>query len=144
MRLLRITLVLCILPFSPRVWAQSSPTISSVGNAEGGNPTIAPNTWVAVKGLNLSKPGDARIWQQSDFVSGQLPVSLDGVSVTVNGTSAYVYYISPTQVNILTPPGAMPGTVALQVINNGATSPPFTVHTQPLSPSFSSSTAGPM
>src|SRR5271170_8098128 len=99
MKLLRRTLFLSILPILPVVWAQSSPAISLVANAEGGNPTIAPNTWVEVKGLNLSKPGDSRIWQQSDFVNGQLPVALDGVSVTVGGKNAYVYYISPTQVN---------------------------------------------
>jgi uncharacterized protein (TIGR03437 family) len=98
---------------------------------------------VEVKCLNLSKPGDSRIWQQSDFVNSQLPFSLDGVSVSVNGMIAYVYYISPTQVNILTPPGAMPGAVALQVTNNGAASPAFTVQAQPLSPSFFALGGGP-
>jgi hypothetical protein len=88
MKLLRRTLFLSILPILPVVWAQSSPAISLVANAEGGNPTIAPNTWVEVKGLNLSKPGDSRVWQQSDFVNGQLPVALDGVSVTVGSKSA--------------------------------------------------------
>src|SRR5271168_4418788 len=91
----------------PVAWGKRPPTITLVANAEGESPTIAPNTWVEVKGLNLSKAGDSRIWQGSDFVNGQLPVSLDGVSVTVGGKSAYVYYISPTQVNILTPPAPM-------------------------------------
>ena len=54
-----------------------------------------------------------------------------------------MYYISPTQVNILTPPGSMPNTVAVQVTNNGATSPPFTVQAQPLSPSFFAVNGGP-
>ena len=67
---------------------------------------IAPNTWVEVKGRICSKAGDSRIWQTSDFVNNQMPTKLDGVSVTVNGKSAYVYYISPTQINILTPPDA--------------------------------------
>jgi uncharacterized protein (TIGR03437 family) len=49
------------------------------------------------------------VWQGSDFTNGQMPTQLDGVSVTVNGKPAYVYYISPTQVNILTPPDPMPG-----------------------------------
>src|SRR5580704_4138841 len=98
--------ILAILPFASLLRAQG-PAIALVANAEGGNPTIAPNTWVEVKGANLSKTGDSRIWQASDFVNSQLPINLDGVSVTVNGKSAYVYYISPTQVNILTPPDAM-------------------------------------
>ncbi len=64
-----------------------------------------------VKGQNLSKAGDSRTWQSSDFVNNTMPTKLDGVSVTVNGKSAFVYYISPTQVNILTPPDAIEGTV---------------------------------
>ena len=123
-------------------WAQI-PTITLVANAEGENPVIAPNTWVEIKGSNLSKPGDSRIWQTPDFVNSQLPTSLDGVSVMVGGKSAYVYYISPTQIDILTPPGVLPGTAAVQVTNNGAVSPPFTVQAQTLSPSFFNLNGGP-
>src|SRR5580658_806178 len=93
-------LVLFTLPVAPLTWGQSLPSIALVANAEGGNPTIAPNTWVSVYGLNLSRPGDSRAWQGSDFVNSQLPTALDGVSVTVGGKSAYVYYISPTLINI--------------------------------------------
>ena len=57
--------------------------------------------------MNLAPAGDSRIWQDSDFVNSQMPVQLDGVSATVNGKPAYVYYISPTQLNILTPPDAI-------------------------------------
>jgi hypothetical protein len=38
-----------------------------------------------------------------------MPTNLDGVSVTVKGKTAFVYYISPTQLNILTPPDAISG-----------------------------------
>jgi hypothetical protein len=107
MKLSRYALSLAIVPFLHPAQAQNSPAIALVANAEGENPTIAPNTWVEVKGQNLSKAGDARTWQGSDFINGKLPTALDGVSVTVNGKSAYVYYISPTQIDILTPPDAM-------------------------------------
>jgi len=112
------------------------PAISLVANAEGESPTIAPNTWVEVKGSNLAPAGDTRIWQASDFVGGKLPASLDGVSVTVNGKAAYLYYISPTQINILTPPDAMNGAVQVVVTNNGAMSASLTAIAQALSPSF--------
>jgi uncharacterized protein (TIGR03437 family) len=115
---------------------QSMPSISLVANAEGESPTIAPNTWVEVKGQALAKAGDSRIWQGADFTGGRMPTSLDGVSVTVNGKSAFVYYISPTQVNILTPPDAMTGSVAVQVTNNGVASQTYQVPAQALSPSF--------
>jgi hypothetical protein len=75
-----------------------------VANAEGGSASIAPNTWVAIHGANLAPVGDSRAWQTSDFINGQMPSKRDGVSATVNGKAAFVYYISPTQINILTPP----------------------------------------
>ena len=121
----------------------SPPAISLVANAEGENPVIAPNTWVEVKGSNLSPPGDTRTWQNSDFVGGNLPVSLDNVSVTVNGKSAYVYYISPTQVNILTPPDAMTGAVPVVVTVNGSASAAYTAQAQNSSPSFFVINGGP-
>ena len=139
MSLIRKALLLAI---SPAAWGQT-PSVTLVANAEGENPLIAPNTWVELKGANLSKAGDSRIWQTSDFVKNQLPTTLDGVSVTVNGKSAYVYYISPTQVNILTPPDAMQGSVAVVVTNNAATSAPFTVQAQAISPSFFLFNGGP-
>jgi len=143
MKLLGRVLFLTVLPVFPLVSAQNPPVIAVVANAEGENPAIAPNTWVEVKGANLSKAGDARAWQTSDFVNGQMPAALDGVSVTVNGKSAYVYYISPTQVNILTPPDAMPGTVMVQITNNGLPSAAFSVKAQSLSPSFFALNGGP-
>jgi uncharacterized protein (TIGR03437 family) len=121
---------------APDPLTTATPTITLVANAEGGVATIAPNTWVEIKGSNLSPAGDTRIWQSSDFVNNQLPTNLDGVSVTVNGVPAYVYYISPTQVNILTPPNPISGSVPVQVSNNGVSSANFMVQAQAQSPSF--------
>jgi uncharacterized protein (TIGR03437 family) len=114
----------------------ASPKILLVANAEGESATIAPNTWVEIKGANLTQSGGARIWGGSDFVNNRMPTSLDGVSVTVNGKSAFVYYISPTQINILTPPDAINGAVQIVVTNNGLVSAPFTAQSQALSPSL--------
>ncbi|HLK64508.1 MAG TPA: IPT/TIG domain-containing protein [Bryobacteraceae bacterium] len=135
--------LLAYLPLFSVAWAQNSPAISLVANAEGEKPLIAPNTWVEIKGQNLSKANDTRTWQAADFVNNQMPTSLDGVSVTVNGKSAFVYYISPTQVNVLTPPDAMSGPVVVQVTRSGAASAPFTVSSQALSPSFFVFNGGP-
>jgi uncharacterized protein (TIGR03437 family) len=127
---------------SARAQAQT-PVITLVANAEGEQTTIAPNTWVEIKGQNLSKANDTRVWQSSDFLNNQLPASLDGISVTVNGKSAFVYYISPAQVNILTPPDAMQGPVNVVLTRNGAASAPFAVEAQALSPSFFVINGGP-
>ena len=89
-----------------------------------------------IKGSNLAHSGDTRIWQGSDFPNGQMPMQLDGVSATVNGKAAYIYYISPTQVNILTPPDAIQDPVQTQLTNNGVASAAVTAQAQPLSPSF--------
>ncbi len=119
-----------------------APAIILVANAEGDVPTIAPNTWVEIKGTNLAQTGDTRIWLGSDFF-GKLPDQLDGVSVTVHGKSVYVYYISPTQVNILTPPDAMLGPVQVQLTNNGVVSASATVPAQQVAPSFFVFNGGP-
>ncbi len=120
-----------------------APTITLVANAEGETPTIASNTWVEIKGSNLAAPGDSRIWQGSDFVANSMPTALDNVSATVNGKPAFVYYISPLQVNILTPPDALSGPAEVEVTYNGATSASFTVPAQSISPSFFVFNGGP-
>ena len=114
----------------------AGPAISLVANAEGNGATIAPNTWVEIKGVNLAPAGDTRIWQASDFVNGNMPTQLDGVSATVNGKSAFLYYISPTQVNILTPPGTISGSVNVVLTTGGIASPPFAAQAQAISPSL--------
>ena len=114
----------------------SPPAITSVTNAFGGGTTIAPNMWVSIKGTNLGLPGDTRIGETADFSNNQLPTQPDGVSVKVNGKPAFIYYVSPTQLNILTPPDALSGSVQIQTSVNGATSNTMTVSTAPIAPSF--------
>jgi uncharacterized protein (TIGR03437 family) len=114
----------------------SGPVIAEVANAEGENPVIAANTWVEIKGVNLAPSGDSRTWQGPDFVGNAMPTQLDKVGVTVNGKSAYLYYISPTQINVLTPPEAMTDAVQVVVTNNGTAGAAFTAQSQALSLSF--------
>jgi uncharacterized protein (TIGR03437 family) len=128
----------------------SGPVIAEVANAEGESPTIASNTWVEIKGSNLAPAGISSpdcapgyCWQTSDFLNNQLPTKLKGISVSVNGNSAYVYYISPTQINVLTPPDAMSGPVQVVVTGNGVPSASFTAQAQSLSPSFFVFNGGP-
>ena len=110
------------------------PVISSVSNAEGGSATIAPNTWVSIFGSGLAP--DSRIWQGSDFVNSQLPTALDGASITMDGTPAYVYYISARQINVLTPPNLAAGPVQVVVTNGATASAAFTATAKTVSPSF--------
>jgi uncharacterized protein (TIGR03437 family) len=112
----------------------SAPVITQVANAFGESPLIAPNTWIFIKGGNLATI--TRTWAEADFVNNQMPTQLDGVSVTVNGKKAYVYYISPVQINVLTPPDAMTGPVQVLVTFNSAVSNIATVQAQAQSLSF--------
>jgi uncharacterized protein (TIGR03437 family) len=116
-------------------------TITLVANAEGESPLIAPNTWVEIKGSNLAP--DTRIWKASDFVNNQLPTKLDGVSATMNGESTYVYYISSSQVNVLTPPDLAAGPIQVKVTSNGVSSAVYTAQAQTDSPSFFVFNGGP-
>jgi hypothetical protein len=103
------------------VYARSSlPFISSDGVVVNGAnflPGIAPGAWITVRGLNLS--GATRTWRDSDLIGNALPTELDGVRVTVNGKAAHVYYISPTQLNVLSPEDATIGPVDVRVVNGG-------------------------
>jgi uncharacterized protein (TIGR03437 family) len=119
---------------APTVTAPSAPAITKVVNAFGENPTISSNTWMMIKGTNLAS--NTRIWVSSDFVNNRMPTALDGISVTMSGRNAYVYYISTNQVNVLTPSDLALGPVQVQVSNNGAVGATFTVQAQQYSPSF--------
>jgi len=99
---------------------QQPPAVTSVVNAAGFQPGIVASSWVTIKGTNLSSTtGD---WSNS-IVNGALPTSLDGVSVTMGGKPAYVYYVSPSQLNVLAPDiGAGPATVTVTTPGGAATS----------------------
>jgi uncharacterized protein (TIGR03437 family) len=125
-----------ILSVQAGLLAAATPVITKVANAEGEVAVVAANTWVEVKGTGLSPEGDTRTWLSSDFVAGQMPTSLDGVRVSVNGQAAFVDYISPTQINILTPPSLAGGSVQVVVTNAATSSAPFTVQSKSISPSF--------
>lgn len=113
--------------------------ITSISVASGGA-DIAPNAWIAIKGTGLAPAGLSwadSLWSNApEFSSGQMPTQLHNVSVKVNGKPAYVYYISPTQVNVLTPLDAVTGKVDVQLTNGADTSAPFTVNRNATAPAF--------
>jgi uncharacterized protein (TIGR03118 family) len=121
---------------------QAAPAIvaSNVTNAASGSGAIAPNTWVTVKGANLAET--TRTWNAGDFVNGALPVELDGVRVSINGDPAYVYYVSPTQINILTSTDMATGTATVTTNNNGLVSGSASIQVQSLAPAFFPSSDG--
>ena len=113
---------------------QASPTITSVSNAADIQSGIAQNTFISVYGANLAPI--TRNWTNSDFSGTKLPASLDGVSVTVNGKPAWVYYISPKQIDVLSPVDTTTGTVQVVVTDNGLASNSLGTTMQQYSPAF--------
>lgn len=89
--------------------AAGAPLITGISNGASFQPVFAPNTYVSIFGLGLASA--TRTWTSSDFTNGtQMPTALNGLSVTINGTPAYVEYISPTQLNVITPGISLTGT----------------------------------
>ncbi|MEP7362948.1 MAG: choice-of-anchor V domain-containing protein [Acidobacteriota bacterium] len=107
---------------------------AAVVNGASFQPGIAPGSWTTIRGTDLSST--TRAWTGADIPNGNLPTSLDGVTVTVNNKPAFVNYISPTQINVLAPEDASTGPVIVQVSNNGQTSDPAIATLAPLSPAF--------
>jgi uncharacterized protein (TIGR03437 family) len=92
-----------------------------VGTIYSTSTTIEPGSWVWIFGSNLSQT--TRFWNPfTEIVNGALPTSLDGVSVLINGKSAYVYYISPGQINVQAPDDTTTGPVNVQITNSTGTS----------------------
>lgn len=113
--------------------ATSRPIITSVVNGASLQPGIAPNTWVTIFGSNLA-PGQDN-WNNS-IVNGNLPTTVDNVSVAMGGKQAYVYYLLPGQLNVLSPPDLPTGPVAVTVTTSVGTSDPFTAASAQYAPAF--------
>ncbi len=113
---------------------QAAPNITAVANAASYQPGFASATWLSIFGTNLSSATYS--WQNSDFVNGLLPTSLEGVSVTVNGKPAFVDYISPTQINVLAPDDTATGMVQVQVTTARQASNSFGVSKTQFAPAF--------
>jgi uncharacterized protein (TIGR03437 family) len=111
---------------------QQPPVISSVVNAAGFQPGLVANSWVTIQGTNLAPQTDD--WSHS-IVNGAFPTSLDGVTVTMGGKPAYIYYISPGQLNVLAPDIAG-GPLTVTVSTPGGTSASFTSTPSLYEPAF--------
>lgn len=115
---------------------QAAPVITSnsVANAADTASAIASNTFISIYGANLSPI--TRSWTATDFSGTALPKSLSGVSVTVNNKPAYVSYISPKQIDVLSPVDTTTGPVNVVVTNNGLVSGTASTTMAAFSPAF--------
>jgi protocatechuate 3,4-dioxygenase, beta subunit len=107
---------------------------SGVVNAASNAPGATPGAWISIHGFRLATT--RRTWTADDIVNGKLPTSLDGVSVMIHGKAAFVYYISPTQINVQAPADTLSGTVTVQVTNANGTSAATNVQLSAALPGF--------
>ena len=118
-----VTVSLVINPPPPTLAA------ASIGSAASFQPGFAPGSLFTIFASNLSgatMPTPGAPW----------PTAWNGISVSINGVSSPLAYVSPTQINAQiafeVPPG--PATVTFQ--SNGVTSLPVTITVQPSAPAI--------
>ncbi len=119
--------------------AASKPVITSasaVVNAASFEAGVCPGSWLTIFGSDLANPGTARALASTDLVSGRMPTTLVGTSVTVNNKPAFLSYISPSQLNVLAPDDTSAGPVKVTVTNVKATSEAVTVTMTKFQPAF--------
>ena len=110
------------------------PTITGVSNSASGVAGIAAGTYISIYGTNFASAGFTDTWSNS-IVGGELPTTLDGVSVTMAGSAAYMVALTPGQLNVLAP-NLGTGSMQLTVTTAAGASAPFTVTAQGVQPAF--------
>ncbi len=94
--------------------ASQSTQIAGVANGASYKTVFAPGMVLSVFGSQLAPPGTA---QSAGILP--LPLRMAGVSATVNGVAAPLYYVSPGQVNLQIPYETGAGPAVVGVNNNG-------------------------
>ena len=88
-------------------------TPGGIGPVYSSSTTIEAGSWISIYGTNLAST--TATW------NGDFPTLLGGVSVTINGKPAYLWYVSPTQINLQAPDDTQTGPVAVVLTNaNGS------------------------
>jgi uncharacterized protein (TIGR03437 family) len=92
--------------------ASSNVSITGVGNAASGSQAFAPGQLIAVYVSNMAPA------QQSAAIQ-PLPLTMSGISATVNGIAAPLWFISPAQINLQIPYETTAGPAVLGIDNSG-------------------------
>jgi uncharacterized protein (TIGR03437 family) len=110
----------------------STPVLQAFSGSVG----LSSGTYLEVYGSDFTR--NTRIWGGSDFTNNgtQAPTSLDGVKVNVNGKPAFVYFISPNQINVQAPDDEALGDVPIEVETSSGKSNAATVTKTKVSPAL--------
>jgi uncharacterized protein (TIGR03437 family) len=96
----------------------------------------APNSFITIYGKQLSYA--TRAMGPDDLRGGTLPTVLigTGVRVLINHVPADMYYVSPTQVNVLAPASLVAGPATIQLINDGLAGPEINIVLDSVAPAM--------
>jgi uncharacterized protein (TIGR03437 family) len=110
---------------TPVLCSGKTPVIGKVISAGGFGalPTFASGSWIEIYGSNFAS--DTWQWQGADFNGAAAPTTLAGLSVLIDGSPAYVYFMSPGQVDVQAPADAKTGTVNVSLTSCVPTSAVF-------------------
>jgi len=112
-------------------------TAQSIANSAAGVAGLyAPNTFVTIYGQNLAYATASLT--AAEVQGGVLPTVLGGtgVRVLINNIPANIYYVSPTQVNLLIPTSLIAGPAMLQLVVDSLAGPAIPIMLQTAAPSF--------
>lgn len=120
----------------------NAPNYTAAGIVNGASfaPGLAPNTIVSIFGTNLA--WDTETLQAGDISGGVMPTTLANVEVYFEGWPAYLYYVSPLQINLLVPSSLLPGTFQFWVSRQGTSGPIVSVTLQNAAPAMFQTPAG--
>jgi uncharacterized protein (TIGR03437 family) len=107
----------------------AAPTITSNGVVPifSTSTSIEPGSWISIFGTNFGGPAT---W------NGDFPITLGGVSITIDGKPAYIWFVGATQINVQVPDDNNTGTVNV-VVTTAAGSATSTATLSQFSPTFS-------
>lgn len=92
---------------------------------------IAPASWITIRGTNLAGATSVQ-----EYSGGSYPTSAGGVSATVNGKPAFLYFVSAEQLNLISPDDDSTGPMSVVITRSGVASDAFTVQQTRFSPAF--------
>jgi uncharacterized protein (TIGR03437 family) len=136
--------ILLVLAVAGSLWAgdnatRQAPSYSdtSILNAASNQvKSYAPNTFVSIYGKDLAYT--TRSLQGSDISGNTLPTILPGtgVRVWVANVPAQMYYVSPSQINVLLPTNLVPGSTHLRIQLDSTYGPDITITIAAVAPAF--------
>ncbi|WP_031495187.1 choice-of-anchor V domain-containing protein [Bryobacter aggregatus] len=105
------------------------PNISAGGavsaSAFGGGTKVAAGSYLEIFGKDLALA--TRSWRGDEFVNGKAPTNLENTQVSIDGKPAFVYFISPGQLNVVVPDGIAEAPIQVVVKTPGGSSDPVLV-----------------